>query len=210
MPNFRSFDFDQWSKASESQQIRAKSAVLKAHANKVEDRTMSKKSTLAGIADEIQAEIASGALAPEPKSDVLASRGQSMRQFSDDLVYESYERIDPALCRPSAQNARQYGSLTYDDCADLIETIKSEGRQIMPAVVRHTGDPETPYEIVTGSRRHWACRTSNIWSISRRWMTRRRSGNPTWKTARARMSPISSVRQAMPMPSMSITRAMSA
>lgn len=117
---------------------------------------MNKKSTLAGIADEIQAEIASGALAPEPKSDVLASRGQSMRQFSDDLVYESYERIDPALCRPSAQNARQYGSLTYDDCADLIETIKSEGRQIMPAVVRHTGDPETPYEIVTGSRRHWA------------------------------------------------------
>lgn len=117
---------------------------------------MSKKSTLAGIADEIQAEIASGALAPEPKSDVLASRGQSMRQFSDDLVYESYERIDPALCRPSAQNARQYGSLTYDDCADLIETIKSEGRQIMPAVVRHTGDPDTPYEIVTGSRRHWA------------------------------------------------------
>ncbi len=117
---------------------------------------MSKKSTLAGIADEIQAEIASGALAPEPKSDILASRGQSMRQFSDDLVYESFERIDPALCRPSAQNARQYGSLTYDDCADLIETIRSEGRQIMPAVVRHTGDPETPYEIVTGSRRHWA------------------------------------------------------
>ena len=117
---------------------------------------MSKKSTLAGIADEIQAEIASGALAPEPKSDILASRGQSMRQFSDDLVYESYERIDPILCRPSAQNARQYGSLTYDDCADLIETIRSEGRQIMPAVVRHTGDAETPYEIVTGSRRHWA------------------------------------------------------
>src|SRR3546814_16374925 len=47
-------------------------------------------------------------------------------------------------------------ALTYDDCAELIETIKSEGRQRTPATVRPTNDPAQPYEIIAGSRRHWS------------------------------------------------------
>src|SRR3546814_6474785 len=47
-------------------------------------------------------------------------------------------------------------ALSYDDCAELIETIKSEGRQRTPATVRPTNDPAQPYEIIAGSRRHWS------------------------------------------------------
>src|SRR3546814_8286453 len=57
---------------------------------------------------------------------------------------------------PSPVNARDYMALTYDYCAELIETIKSEGRQRTPATVRPTNDSAQPYEIIAGSRRHWS------------------------------------------------------
>lgn len=92
---------------------------------------------------------------PEERQE-LAARGAALTKLGEDVVYTQYQWIDPALCRPSAVNARDYAALTYDDCAELIETIKSEGKQRVPAIVRPTDDPETPYEVVAGLRRHWA------------------------------------------------------
>lgn len=91
-----------------------------------------------------------------PSGDVLASRGKALSKLGADVQYEQFEWVDPALCKPSSQNARRYDDLTYEDCAELIESIRSEGRQRMPAIVRRTGDEHIPYEIVAGSRRHFA------------------------------------------------------
>lgn len=65
-------------------------------------------------------------------------------------------RIDPNLCRPCEENARDYAELTEENCRDLIDALLSEGSQRIPAVVRRTGDEAKPYEIIAGSRRHFA------------------------------------------------------
>lgn len=65
-------------------------------------------------------------------------------------------RIDPALCRSSKENARDYANLTEENCRDLIDALLSEGGQRIPAVVRRTGEEAQPYEVVAGSRRHFA------------------------------------------------------
>ncbi|WP_132270555.1 ParB/RepB/Spo0J family partition protein [Novosphingobium sp. PhB57] len=110
----------------------------------------------ASIASEVVDAFDSGETPELPSGDVLASRGKAISRLGADVLYEQFEWIDPALCRPSKQNARHYDDLTYSECADLIESIKSEGRQRMAAVVRRTDDPAVPYEIVAGSRRHFA------------------------------------------------------
>lgn len=86
----------------------------------------------------------------------LARRGTTLTKLASDIEYTQNQWIDPSLCRPSPVNARDYAALTYEDCADLIETLKSEGRQRTPAIVRPTDDSEQPYEIVAGLRRHWS------------------------------------------------------
>lgn len=86
----------------------------------------------------------------------LARRGTTLTKLASDIEYTQNQWIDPSLCRPSPVNARDYAALTYEDCADLIETLKSEGRQRTPAIVRPTDDPDHPYEIVAGLRRHWS------------------------------------------------------
>ena len=55
-------------------------------------------------------------------------------------------RTQPRLCRVSAEN-----------CADLLDSFKAEGRQNFPAIVRRVaGDPGHAYEVICGARRHWA------------------------------------------------------
>lgn len=101
---------------------------------------------------------------PAPADDFLEQRGAVLSKNAGDIVFSKLEWVDPALCRPSPVNARDYDALTYEDCSELIETIKSEGRQRTPATVRPTNDPAQPYEIVAGSRRHWSItwlRTNN-------------------------------------------------
>lgn len=115
-----------------------------------------KKSIFADIASEIASErqqpdrqiIASG--------DVLASRGKALSHLGENVVYEQFELVDPAICRPSAENARAYDELSYEACEELINGLLSEGRQQTPAIVRAVDDADYQYEIVAGSRRHWA------------------------------------------------------
>lgn len=80
----------------------------------------------------------------------------SMLKATDDTVYSTSRWVDPDLCKPSPVNARDYDALTYEDCKDLIDTILSEGQQRVAATVRATDDPEKPYEIVAGLRRHFS------------------------------------------------------
>lgn len=65
--------------------------------------------------------------------------------------------IDPALCRVWPGNPRATRTLTDDGCADLIDSLRSQGRQEMPAIVRPLPAGDTHrYEIICGARRHHA------------------------------------------------------
>lgn len=64
--------------------------------------------------------------------------------------------VDPAECRMWSRHNRDYGLLNEENCRDLIDGIRSQGRQEFPAIVRRTDDPQAPYEVICGARRHFA------------------------------------------------------
>jgi ParB family chromosome partitioning protein len=65
--------------------------------------------------------------------------------------------LDPARVKVWAGNARSYEHLTDESCRELIDSIIAEGGQKVPAIVRRIeGDPAFEYEVVAGTRRHWA------------------------------------------------------
>jgi ParB family chromosome partitioning protein len=65
-------------------------------------------------------------------------------------------RIKPTECSIWSGNARDYESLSYERCASLIDSIKEEGGNREPVVIRRTPDGEKPYELVVGTRRHFS------------------------------------------------------
>ena len=95
---------------------------------------------------------------PSPARDVLGSRSGALSQLaSGKLVTDRTEWVDPARCRPWALHNRALELLDSVSCADLIESIKAEGRQRIPAIVRRLkGDPDHDYEIIAGVRRWWS------------------------------------------------------
>ncbi|MFT4054369.1 MAG: ParB/RepB/Spo0J family partition protein [Novosphingobium sp.] len=65
--------------------------------------------------------------------------------------------LDPAKVRPWKGNARSYAHLSEESCRELIDSIVAEGGQKVPAVVRRIeGDAVHDYEVIAGTRRHWA------------------------------------------------------
>jgi ParB family chromosome partitioning protein len=56
-----------------------------------------------------------------------------------------------------AGHNRDYALLNEERCADLIESIKAQGRQEIPAIVRRlSGDDGFEFEVICGARRHWS------------------------------------------------------
>lgn len=64
--------------------------------------------------------------------------------------------LDPTKCSIWADNAREYDALTPENCADLIASITPGGTNAVAALVRRTSDQERPYELIVGTRRHYA------------------------------------------------------
>jgi ParB family chromosome partitioning protein len=77
-------------------------------------------------------------------------------RLSGEIEEKTLRWIDPAEARMWERHNRAYDLLTEDNCRDLIDGIRSQGRQEFPAVVRRTGDADTPYEVICGARRHFA------------------------------------------------------
>lgn len=104
-----------------------------------------------GIASMVPTEQSSAA------RDVLGSRSGALSQLaSGKLVTDRTEWVDPARCRPWSLHNRAIELLDQMSCADLIESIKAEGRQRIPAIVRRLkNDPDHDYEIIAGVRRWW-------------------------------------------------------
>lgn len=64
-------------------------------------------------------------------------------------------RLKPAECSIWPGNARDYEALSYERCASLIDSIREEGTNREPVVVRRTPNAEQAYELIVGTRRHF-------------------------------------------------------
>jgi ParB family chromosome partitioning protein len=95
---------------------------------------------------------------PSPARDVLGSRSGALSQLaSGKLVTDRTEWVDPARCRPWTLHNRTIELLDEASCSDLLESLKAEGRQRIPAIVRRLkNDPDYDYEIIAGVRRWWS------------------------------------------------------
>lgn len=94
---------------------------------------------------------------PSMAAGVLTGRENRLSELaSGSVVTRTHELVDPARCRMWEGHNRDYALLTEERCADLIESIKAQGRQEMPAIVRRVrDDPAYDFEVICGARRHW-------------------------------------------------------
>lgn len=92
------------------------------------------------------------------RGSTLLSRDNALAKIaSGDVRQITQLLLDPARVRVWAGNARHQASLNESNCRDLIDAILSEGGQKVPAIVRRVdGDSQYDYEVVAGTRRHWA------------------------------------------------------
>lgn len=90
-------------------------------------------------------------------ANVLTGRSNRIAELASGAVMtRTHELVDPIRCRMWAGHNREYGLLNEQRCDDLIESIKAQGRQEIPAIVRRvTGDPAIDFEVICGARRHW-------------------------------------------------------
>jgi ParB family transcriptional regulator, chromosome partitioning protein len=73
------------------------------------------------------------------------------------LKQETIIAVNPKRCRLWSYHNRDQRFLTPENCADIIESMKSNG-QDTPALVRELiNDPDYDYELIYGSRRRFSC-----------------------------------------------------
>jgi len=112
--------------------------------------------------DAILDDVLSGLDAPAPdKGDRAGARFLKRSttigdRLSGELEEKTLHWVDPATCRMWDRHNRDYALLTEDNCRDLIDGIRSQGRQEFPAIVRPSSDPDYEYEVICGARRHFA------------------------------------------------------
>ncbi len=99
--------------------------------------------------------------APQPErarnTTLLGRESALARVASGEVRQVTQLLLDPARVRPWPGNARSYAHLTEETCRELIDSIIAENGQKVPAVVRRIeGDPAHEYEVIAGTRRHWA------------------------------------------------------
>lgn len=65
--------------------------------------------------------------------------------------------VDPAACVMWARHNRAYELLTPETCRDLIDSIRAQGQQEFPAIVRRLPPGSAAeFEVICGARRHYA------------------------------------------------------
>lgn len=89
---------------------------------------------------------------------VLSGRSNRLAELATGAVISrTHELIDPARCRMWVGHNREYEALSEEGCHDLIESLKAQGKQEVPALVRRVrDDPDFDFEVVCGARRHWS------------------------------------------------------
>lgn len=97
-------------------------------------------------------------------STVAPEKGGARFLKRQNALAESGEReekvlrwVDPAACVMWGRHNRAYDLLNEDNCRDLIDSIKAQGQQEFPAVVRKLPVGQgAEYEVICGARRHFA------------------------------------------------------
>lgn len=88
---------------------------------------------------------------------LMARESALARVASGEVKQVTQLWINPARVRTWGGNPRHQDSLTEHNCRDLIDAILAENGQKVPAIVRRVdNDPEHDYEVIAGSRRHFA------------------------------------------------------
>lgn len=77
-------------------------------------------------------------------------------RLSGELEEKTLRRVDPAVCRMWDRHNREYALLNEENCRDLIDGIRAQGKQEFPAIVRRSADPDFEFEVICGARRHFA------------------------------------------------------
>lgn len=92
-----------------------------------------------------------------PRTGILTARGNRLAELAaGNSVTRVQELVDPVRCRIWEGHNRDYRALNAQNCADLIESFKAQGRQEIAAIVRRVqGDPDHEFEVICGARRHW-------------------------------------------------------
>ncbi|MFC3570087.1 ParB/RepB/Spo0J family partition protein [Paracoccus simplex] len=65
--------------------------------------------------------------------------------------------VDPASCVMWQRHNRAYDLLSEENCRDLIDSLRAQGQQEFPAIVRRLPAGQgSEYEVICGARRHFA------------------------------------------------------
>lgn len=94
-----------------------------------------------------------------PAPNPLAARQGALADIASGKIRDvRLRQLDPATCRMWDKHDRLYDRLTPASCEDLITSIRAQGRQEVPALVRRLkDDPDGfEYEVIAGARRHYA------------------------------------------------------
>ena len=93
-----------------------------------------------------------------PRGITLLGRDTALARIATGEVRQVTQLLlDPARVRIWTGNARHQAGLSEESCRDLIDAILAEGGQKVPAIVRRVDDSaEYDYEVIAGTRRHWA------------------------------------------------------
>jgi ParB family chromosome partitioning protein len=94
-----------------------------------------------------------------PQINPFAQREGALSDIAQGRIRDVRLRmLDPKVCRMWERHNRIYDLLNHENCADLINSIRAQGKQEIPALVRRLkNDPEGfEYEVISGARRHFA------------------------------------------------------
>lgn len=93
-----------------------------------------------------------------PHRSIINDRTNRLAEVaSGKVVTRTHQFVDPARCKMWDGHNRDYAALTHENCKELIESIRAQGRQEVPAIVRRlTDDPDFDFEVICGARRHWS------------------------------------------------------
>lgn len=95
--------------------------------------------------------------APPPPTRVNDRMSALARVTSGDVKEKTLRLVDPARCRMWSRHNRRYDLLSAERCADLLESLRAQGSQEFPAIVRRVeDDPAYDFEVICGARRHWS------------------------------------------------------
>ena len=93
-----------------------------------------------------------------PRTGILEARDNRLSELAAGVITtRQHEAVDPSCCRIWEGHNRDYAALDERACADLIESLRAQGRQEIPAIVRRIAKDEMhKFEVVCGARRHWS------------------------------------------------------